>query len=98
MPTYKVTRKAQADLIEIGRYTTKEWGVTQRNTYLKELDNCFSQITENPELGMACDYIANGYRKFPQGSHLIFYKQNTKNIIEIIRVLHKSVDVVAKFE
>lgn len=97
MPSYKVTRKAQADLVEIGRYTTKEWGVTQRNTYLKELDNCFSQITENPELGMACDYIANGYRKFPQGSHLIFYKQNDENVIEIIRVLHKSVDVVAKF-
>ncbi len=97
MPAYKVTRKAQADLVEIGRYTTKEWGVTQRNTYLKELDNCFLQITENPELGMACDYIANGYRKFPQGSHLIFYRQNDKNVIEIIRVLHKSVDVVAKF-
>jgi len=98
MPTYKVTRKAQADLVEMGRYTTKEWGVTQRNIYLKELDNCFSKISENPELGMVCDYITNDYRKFLQGSHLIFYKQNTKNIIEIIRVLHKSVDVVAKFK
>ena len=98
MPTYKVTRKAQADLIEIGRYTTKEWGVTQRNTYLKELDNCFSQIAKNPELGMACDYIANGYRKFPQGSHLIFYKQDDEDIVEIIRVLHKSMDVVTKFK
>ena len=98
MPTYKVTRKAQADLIEIGRYTTKEWGVTQRNTYLKELDNCFSQIAKNPELGMTCDYIANGYRKFPQGSHLIFYKQDDEDIVEIIRVLHKSMDVVTKFK
>ncbi len=97
MPAYKVTRKVQADLVEIGRYTTKEWGVTQRNSYLKELDNCFSQITENPEPGMACDYIANGYRKFPQGRHLIFYRQNDKNVIEIIRVLYKSVDVVVKF-
>ena len=97
MPSYKVTRKAQADLVEIGRYTTKEWGVTQRNTYLKELDNCFSQITENPELGMACDYIVNGYRKFPQGSHLMVDKQNEENVIEIIRVMQKSVDVVAKF-
>jgi toxin ParE1/3/4 len=98
MTAYRVTRKAQADLIEIGRYTTKEWGVTQRNTYLKDLDNCFSQIARNPELGVDCDYIADGYRKFPQGSHLVFYRQGNEGIVEIIRVLHKAVDVVAKFE
>ncbi len=98
MPTYKVTRKAQADLIEIGRYTTKEWGVTQRNIYLKELDSCFTQIARNPELGVNCDFISRGYRKFPQGSHLIFYRKNDEGIVEIIRVLHKAVDVVVKFE
>ena len=74
MPSYKVTRKARADLIAIGRFTTKEWGVPQRNSYLKELDNCFSRISSNPELGMVCDYIAKGYRKIPQGSHLVFYR------------------------
>ena len=98
MPAYKMTRKAQAELIDIGRYTTKEWGVTTRNTYLKELNNCFSQIAENPELGMECDFIANGYRKFPQGSHLIFYKQDDDGIVLIIRVLHKAMDIVTKFE
>jgi len=98
MPAFKVTRKAQADLIQIGRYTTKEWGVTQRNTYLKELDNSFLQIARNPELGVTCDYIAKGYRKFPQGSHLVFYKLDDESVIEIIRVLHKSMDVVTKFE
>ncbi len=98
MPTYKVSRKAQADLIEIGRYTTKEWRVAQRNTYLKDLDNCFSQIARNPELGVDCDFISRGYRKFPQGSHLVFYRQNDEGIVEIIRVLHKAVDVVVKFE
>ncbi len=98
MPTCKVSRKALADLIEIGRYTTRKWGVTQRNIYLKGLDNCFSQIAVNPEIGMACDYIAKGYRKFPQGSHFVFYKQDGKGMIEIIRVLHKSMDVVMKFE
>ena len=94
MPTYKVTRKAQADLIKIGRYTTKEWGVTQRNIYLKDLDNCFLQIARSPELGMACDYIVDGYRKFPHGSHLVFYRQGDEGVVEIIRILHKAVDVV----
>lgn len=97
MPAFKITRKAQADLIAIGRFTLKEWGARQRNSYLLQLDQCFSQLAENPEIGTACDFIAEGYRKFPQGSHLIFYKRGAKGVVEIIRVLHESVDVDSKF-
>lgn len=93
MPSFKVTRKAQADLIAIGRYTNKQWGVSQRNHYLTQMDDCFCQLAENPELGTSCDFILKGYRKFPQGSHLIFYKQDSENSIVIIRVLHQSMDV-----
>jgi len=97
MTAYRITNKAQSDLISIGRFTVKEWGLAQRNFYLKQLDNCFSQIAENPELGMACDFIVSGYRRFPQGSHVIFYKQSSEGVIEIIRVLHKSMDIESKF-
>ncbi|PIQ33283.1 MAG: plasmid stabilization protein ParE [Zetaproteobacteria bacterium CG02_land_8_20_14_3_00_50_9] len=97
MSAYKVTLKAQDDLISIGRHTQKEWGVAQRNFYLKQLDNCFSQIADNPALGMGCDLVATGYRKFPQASHIIFYKQNAKGTVEIIRVLHKSMDIESMF-
>lgn len=94
MLSFKVSRKAQADLIAIGRYTSKKWGVSQRNHYLKQLDDCFNQLAENPELGSSCDFILEGYRKFPQGSHLIFYKQDSEeNCIVISRVLHQSMDV-----
>jgi toxin ParE1/3/4 len=93
MPSFKVSRKAQADLIAIGRYTNKQWGVSQRNHYLRQLDDSFNQLAENPEPGTSCDFILKGYRKFPQGSHLIFYKQNSKNSIVIIRVLHQNMDV-----
>jgi len=97
MSSYKVTRKAQADLIAIGLFTAKEWGIAQRNDYLKQMDNCFSLLAEDPELGIACDFITKGYRKFPQGSHLIFYKCDLDGMIEIIRVLHKAMDIETKF-
>lgn len=92
-----VTRKAHADLIAIGRFTAKEWGITRRNKYLKQLDDCFLQLSRNPELGVACNYIADGYRKFPQGSHLIFYRLNAEGIVEIIRVIHKVMDIESLF-
>jgi toxin ParE1/3/4 len=97
MTAYRITNKAQSDLISIGRFTVKEWGLAQRNFYLKQLDTYFSQIAENPKLGMVCDFIVSGYRRFPQGSHVIFYKQSSEGVIEIIRVLHKSMDIESKF-
>ncbi len=97
MSFYKITKKAQADLLDIGRFTAEKWGESQRNAYLKHLDNCFSQLAENPNLGIVCDFIAKGYRKFPQGSHLIFYRQDLKGSVEIIRDLHKSMDVESNF-
>ena len=97
MPAFKVTRKAQADLIAIGRFTLKEWGTLQRNNYLLQLDHCFSQLSQHPPIGSACHFIAAAYRKFPQGSPPIFYKRGPKGIVEIIRVLHESMDVDSKF-
>jgi len=87
-------KKAIEDLKDIGRYTKKKWGIPQRNRYLKQIDGCFfTQLSENPNLGLKCDYIYKGYRKFPQRSHIILYKLKPENTIEIIRILHKSMDV-----
>ncbi|EGR4140684.1 type II toxin-antitoxin system RelE/ParE family toxin, partial [Vibrio cholerae] len=43
--------------------------------------------------GKSCDEIREGYRKFPQGSHVIFYHQIGSQQIRVIRILHKSMDV-----
>jgi toxin ParE1/3/4 len=41
-------------------------------------------------MGATCDQVRTGYRQFPQGSHLIFYKISDKDIVEFIRILHKN--------
>lgn len=97
MPSFRVTRKAHADLTSIGRYTEQKWGKVQRNIYLEQFDNCFIELSDNPKLGVSCDFIAKSYRKFPLNSHLIFYRQGSDGIVEIIRVLHKSMDIESKF-
>ncbi len=97
MASYRVSKKAVQDLLDIGEYTEEKWGVQQRNTYLKQIDDCFSQLSENPNLGIECDHITEGYRKFPQQSHMIYYRLDPENILEVIRVLHKSMDVESKF-
>ncbi len=93
MIPFKLTAKAKADLKNIGEYTETKWGRQQRNIYLKQLDDMFHTLSKAPELGANCDFIKPSYRKFPQGSHVIFYKIASTSKIEIIRVLHKRMDV-----
>jgi len=93
MSKFVISAKAKSDLIKIAKYTQLTWGTAQRNDYLKLLDHSFHQLSEEPMLGISCDYIREGYRKRPQGSHIIYYKENKTNQILIVRILHKSMDV-----
>ncbi|MCH1920957.1 type II toxin-antitoxin system RelE/ParE family toxin [Shewanella sp. A3A] len=74
-------------------FTSRRWGREQRNVYLKQFDESFWLLAENPDIGKTCDDIRVGYRKFPQASHVIFYQQIGSQNIQIIRILHKSMDV-----
>lgn len=96
MKAFELTREAKEDLRKIARYTEKRWGRDQRYLYAKQFDDVFHFLAETPSVGKKCDYIKVGYRKFPQGSHIIFYRETT-NKITIIRILHKNMDVESKF-
>jgi len=97
MATFRLTQQAQADLISIARYTQKEWGTAQRNIYLKDMDNRFHELSANPLMGKACSEIREGYSKFPQGKHVIFYKSVSTEKILIVRILHQGMDYASKF-
>ena len=97
MSPFKLSAKAKHDLKDIARYTHKTWGRDQRNIYLKQMDETFHALADSPSLGMDCDPVRLGYRKFPQGSHIIYYREGTDVKIEIIRILHKNMDVELSF-
>ncbi len=92
MGTFRLSAEAMEDLKAIGRYTQQKWGREQRNKYLSRIDASFRLIAQEPQIGMACDYIRHGYRKYHVGRHLVFYRQGTA-CIEIIRILHDRMDV-----
>lgn len=89
MTNFQLSRKAKADLKSIALYTEREWGRDQRNHYVLQFDQCFHLLADNPNLGQACDEISPGYRQYPQGSHIIFYRLAPGGIDDIIRILHK---------
>ena len=93
MKGFDLTRSAQADLKAIARFTQERWGVRQRNSYLKEIDQVFNALAKNPMMGRACDEVREGYRKLPHGSHVIYYKQQEADLVLVVRILHISMDV-----
>lgn len=93
MGVFYLTNKAKADLISIAAYTQREWGRKQRLDYLKQLDDVFRLLSTTPEVGTEIDFVKLGYRKFPHASHVIFYRSLGDNKIEIVRILHKRMDV-----
>ena len=84
MKPFALTHKAQTDLRAIAIFTEGRWGgVEQRNLYIKQLDDTFHMLGASPALGKSCDDIMPGYRKFPQGSHIVFYKSGSSSVIEV---------------
>ena len=96
MPGYRVTPRALEDLKNIGRYTEQQWGICQRNTYLRALEKRFGWLAENPQLGKHRTDIAEGYYSFPQSAHVVFYLIRD-NGIDIISIPHKEMDIITYF-
>ena len=93
MSSFTLTRKAKADLKSIAVHSEEKWGREQRYIYIKQFDDVFHLLAKSPDIGHKCDYIKPGYRKFPNSSHVIFFRQISKNEIQIVRILHKRMDV-----
>jgi toxin ParE1/3/4 len=90
---FQLTVKAKEDLKNIALYTQEIWGIRQRNFYLKQIDEVFHIISKSPDKGRICDNIRKGYYKHSAGKHIIFYRQISKKEIQIVRILHESMDV-----
>jgi toxin ParE1/3/4 len=85
---FQFSRRAEADLFNIGIYTSRTWGEAQIDRYLRQLENCCQLIADNPARGRPCDEIRPGLRRMEQGKHVVFYREDHGGIL-ISRILHQ---------
>ncbi len=83
---------AEQDLVDIWVYTAEQWSFEQADNYLEVLVSGLERLIEHPQLGIARDDLRSGYRALTINQHIAFYRVNSEDV-EIIRVLHKSVDM-----
>jgi toxin ParE1/3/4 len=88
---FTLTPRAQADLDEIWEYTVGRWSVDQAETYTRQLWRDIAAIAERPSLGDECPEVRKGYRKYPSGSHVLFYRL-VADRVDVVRILHERMD------
>lgn len=93
MQKYRLSRLAENDLADIWRYTLDHWSREQANKYVTGLLNACADIAKAPEsAGRPYGYVREGYRKYPYGRHMIFYRILEDGSPLISRVLHERMD------
>jgi toxin ParE1/3/4 len=80
-----------SDIEEIWDYTAARWSIDQAEIYLRQVKAAIEVIAADPIRGRACDDVRAGYRKYPVGSHLLFYR-TTPGGVDIVRILHQRMD------
>ena len=96
----KVILRQQAidDLNDIWAYTFEEWSEKQADKYYATLEFACIQIGKNPELGRESDGIHSNLFGLRTGKHIIFYQFITETEIEVLRILHESMDLINRMK
>ena len=93
MAEYKLTNKAVEDLSKIWDYTFEVWSEKQADKYYDGLISICQEIAENPDLGKNYEGISAQLFGMEANRHIIFYRTESKNHIEIIRILHERMEL-----
>jgi toxin ParE1/3/4 len=89
---FVLTPRARADLDEIWDYTADRWGPDQAESYIRQLWKAITAVPDSPALGKECAEVRRGYRKYPAGSHVLFYRLAPSYGIDVVRILHERMD------
>lgn len=90
---FRLSPQAIADLEDIWRYTAQEWSPDQADTYVHALMNAAANLAKGKSVGVRT-HVRAGYWKYAVGAHMLYFTKSADNI-NIIRILHKRMDVVS---
>ena len=98
MADLQFTPEAEADLDNIWLYIAKEsQSIERAELTLDRFSIVFSRLARNPYMGRRRDDIRPGYRSFPVGSYIVFYRLIGADQILVLRVVHGRRDLEQVF-
>lgn len=89
----RISSEALSDLEAIWIYTRDKWSKEQADRYYSLLIDEIEFLQSNSTIGKSAESIRPGYRVSFVKSHIIFYKISEDQKLEIIRIVHQSVNI-----
>lgn len=104
--TVRLAAAAEADFQHIVRWTIEKFGDKQAIVYAETLATAIAALAEGPTPAgtRARDEILKGLfsfhvaRKGRKGRHFIIFRIGSSGIIEVLRILHDSMDLQRHFD
>jgi toxin ParE1/3/4 len=93
MPEYIISEKALEDINSIWIYTGENWSVVQADRYYNLIIDEIEYVVDNFDMARDFGKIRKSYKYSKVKSHLIFFKKDKTNEIEVVRVLHEKMDI-----
>jgi toxin ParE1/3/4 len=93
MSNYIISAKALEDINSIWIYTAENWSIEQADRYYNLIIDEIEYIAQHFEMARDFGSIRKAYRFSKVKSHIIFFKKNKNNEIEVIRVLHEKMNI-----
>ena len=93
MANYILTNKAVEDLSKIWDYTFEIWSETQADKYFFMLHDAFDDLANGKVSGKNYEEVSKEIFGFRVGQHVIFYRKQKGNKVEIARILHSRMDL-----
>jgi toxin ParE1/3/4 len=96
---YLLTPLARADISDIWDYSCSNWGADQADTYVLAIHAACEELAQTLAKGrpggQSAEHIRAGYRKYLVGSHVIFFRCQACDGVEVVRVLNQRMDMPA---
>ena len=98
MAKYRLSKAALKDLDAIWLYTVDKWSKQQASLYYREIVAEIKKIcVSETDYGTKYFDVLEGLYFRRCNKHFIFYRFANDGKVEIIRILHKMMDIESKF-
>ena len=84
--SYRLTKRARRDVLDIWRTIAKD-NESAADRFIDRLTHHFRILGDVPHAGRVRDDIRPGYRSFPVGEYLIFYRIREPGV-HIMHIVH----------
>ena len=95
--SYQLPPLALADFSDIWDYSYTNWGADQADGYVLAIHAACEELAKTLAKGrpggQSAEHIRMGYRKYLIGSHVIFFRCQPFDRVEVVRILNQRMDV-----